>query len=148
MFKVGDKVKIVSFDNKYCNRSGIIKSILEHPLDRERDLFNIEIDVLSAVTTVTFRDILLDDSKKEEKETVAKPERYNSGTIEVWDAINGLGFDFMQGAVVKYIARYKKKNGTDDLKKAVNFLVKMIANNEGQDYYELRKKTIDELTEK
>jgi hypothetical protein len=81
-----------------------------------------------------------------ESETTARPSRYNNGTIEVWDAITGMGFDYMQGAVVKYIARYRHKNGEQDLKKAINYLIKMLAQQTNQDYYELRKKTIDEVT--
>ncbi len=80
-----------------------------------------------------------------EKETVAKPKRYNSGSIEVWDAIQQLGADYLQGNVIKYTMRYKHKNGAEDLKKAVNYLAKMLAEETGEDYYELRKKSLDEL---
>jgi hypothetical protein len=85
------------------------------------------------------------DTSKE-SETTAKPSRYSQGSLEVWDAINQLNFNYMQGAVVKYISRYKHKNGAQDLKKAINYLVKMLAEETKQDYYELRKKSIDEVT--
>jgi hypothetical protein len=93
--------------------------------------------------------VMLKEKKQEtrlESETTAKPTRYNTGDMEVWDAINGMGFNYMQGAVVKYIARYRHKNGIQDLKKAINYLTKMLADESNQDYYELRKKTIDEVT--
>lgn len=80
-----------------------------------------------------------------EKETVAKPTRYNTGSIEVWDAIQQLGADYLQGNVIKYAMRYKHKNKAEDLKKAMNYLAKMLAEETGEDYYEIRKKSIDEL---
>lgn len=93
----------------------------------------------------------LDLSKPEEvvevSETIAKPKRYNNGNIEVWDAIEDLGLNYMQGNVVKYTARYKDKNGAEDLFKAINYLTKMISRETGYNFYELRKLTIDELAD-
>lgn len=80
-----------------------------------------------------------------EKETVAKPKRYSQGSIEVWDAIQQLGADFRQGSIIKYIMRYKHKNKAEDLKKAMNYIAKMLAEETGEDYYELRKKSLDEI---
>jgi hypothetical protein len=80
-----------------------------------------------------------------EKETVAKPLRYNTGSIEVWDAIAQLGADYLQGNVIKYTMRYKHKNKAEDLKKAMNYLAKMLAEETGEDYYELRKRSLDEI---
>lgn len=34
--------------------------------------------------------------------------------------------DFLEGNVIKYISRYKNKNGLDDLKKANNYLLMLI----------------------
>lgn len=84
-------------------------------------------------------------NKPSEKETVAKPTRYNTGSIEVWDAIQQLGADYLQGNVIKYAMRYKHKNKAEDLKKAMNYLAKMLAEETGEDYYEIRKKSLDEL---
>lgn len=83
-----------------------------------------------------------------ELETSAKPSRYNSGSLEVWDAIAQLKFNYMQGNVVKYISRYKDKNGPEDLVKAINYIIKMIAQETGEDYYELHKLTPEELAKR
>lgn len=83
-----------------------------------------------------------------EIETAAKPSRYNRGNLEVWDAIAQLKFDYMQGNVVKYISRYKDKNGPEDLVKAINYIIKMIAQETGEDYYELHKLTPEELAKR
>jgi hypothetical protein len=34
--------------------------------------------------------------------------------------------DFLEGNVIKYISRYKNKNGLDDLKKANSYLIMLI----------------------
>jgi hypothetical protein len=81
-----------------------------------------------------------------EIETVAKPTRYNNGDMELWDGIEALGLDYMQGNVLKYTARYRDKHGSEDLFKALNYLVKMISRETGQDFYELRGRTVDELS--
>lgn len=81
-----------------------------------------------------------------ESETTAKPTRYNTGDIEVWDAIRLLGLDYMQGNVVKYTSRYRNKNGSQDLFKAMNYLVKIMSTELDLDFYDLRTKTVDELS--
>lgn len=37
------------------------------------------------------------------------------------------GLDFMQGNAIKYIARFKKKNGLEDLQKAEDYIRRMKA---------------------
>jgi len=88
------------------------------------------------------------DAFEEQSETAAKPKRYNNGSIEVWDAIDQLGFDYFQGAITKYIARYKDKNGPEDLVKAINYCVKMIAMETKLDYYELHKLSPEQLAKR
>lgn len=83
-----------------------------------------------------------EDAYEEESGT---PSRYNQGDLEVWDAIIGMNLDYMQGNVVKYTSRYKHKNGIQDIKKAINYLIKILAEETGQDYYTLRECTIEEL---
>lgn len=94
---------------------------------------------------VSVKDDVVEVSVGDSHEAVAKPSRYNQGTIEVWDAIHGMGMDFNQGSVTKYLARYKYKHGLQDLHKSLNFLIKIIAIETKQDYYEVRKKSIEEI---
>jgi len=59
------------------------------------------------------------------------PSHYTSNKIECIDYIvDSLGTDgainFCQGNVVKYLHRWKQKNGLEDLKKAQWYLTKMI----------------------
>ena len=56
-----------------------------------------------------------------------KPKHYeNNSTIDVIDFCNIYNLDFTEGNIVKYIVRYKKKNGTKDLYKAKEYLDRLI----------------------
>jgi hypothetical protein len=53
------------------------------------------------------------------------PEHYG-GNWEIGDFIFKQNLDFYQGNVVKYICRYKKKNGIEDLLKAREYINQLI----------------------
>lgn len=59
-------------------------------------------------------------------ESVNHPAHYNAGSMEVIDAIEGLELGFHAGNVIKYVARYKHKNGVEDLRKAAWYLNRLI----------------------
>ena len=46
--------------------------------------------------------------------------------MEVITAIEGLGLDYHQGNVLKYISRYRFKNGMEDLQKAKWYVDRLI----------------------
>lgn len=46
--------------------------------------------------------------------------------IQVWDFVHSNGIGYLAGNVIKYVARYKKKGGTEDLRKAQHYLVKLL----------------------
>ena len=50
------------------------------------------------------------------------PDHYRQGTLEVIDAIEGLALGYREGNCLKYLARYKYKNGVEDLRKAAWYL--------------------------
>lgn len=55
------------------------------------------------------------------------PSHYNTGKIEVMDAIEDWGLDFCEGNVIKYVARAKHKgNELEDLNKAHWYLERLI----------------------
>ena len=66
---------------------------------------------------------------------VNSPPHYNEAGIECIDALAaalGEGFEFyLQGNIMKYLWRYRYKNGTEDLKKAQWYLDKLITEVEG-----------------
>ena len=56
-----------------------------------------------------------------------RPEHYQHGKIEVWDAIVLLRLNYLAGNVVKYLCRYKYKGSRiTDLRKAREYLDKLI----------------------
>lgn len=69
---------------------------------------------------------------------VDSPPHYNNTEIECIEAIaaaTGDGFEYyLQGNIMKYLWRYRYKNGSEDLKKARWYLNKLITEVEG--YYD------------
>ena len=56
---------------------------------------------------------------------------YIKNAIQPWDYMESVmsheGFEaYLQGNVIKYISRYKAKNGVQDLQKAQHYLAKLI----------------------
>lgn len=73
----------------------------------------------------------------EEDNVVEQPSHYTYGGIEVKDYIAAKGFGFRSGNIIKYISRYRHKNGIEDLKKAqevLSCLIYAIENDELQDW--------------
>ena len=65
------------------------------------------------------------------REAVNHPSHYNTGKIEVIDAIDDWKLDFNAGNVVKYVARHQHKtNPLEDLKKARWYLDRLIERTE------------------
>jgi len=60
-----------------------------------------------------------------EKDQVEHPSHYNKG-IEVWDFTTSHNMGFLDGNIVKYISRFRHKNGLQDLYKARQYLDKLI----------------------
>ena len=66
-------------------------------------------------------------------ELVNHPKHYNTGKIEVIDAIMDWELDFIEGNVVKYVARSRHKSSrVGDLKKARWYLDYLIRQLEGE----------------
>lgn len=61
---------------------------------------------------------------------VNHPSHYTQGTMECIDAIEGLGLPFHESQILKYITRWRFKNGVQDLKKARWYLDRLISQNE------------------
>ena len=67
---------------------------------------------------------------KQTMDMVNHPPHYNKAGVETIDAIQAMtgdGFEFyLQGNIMKYLWRYRYKNGVEDLKKAEWYLSKLI----------------------
>ena len=64
--------------------------------------------------------------KKYLEDKVNHPKHYTNGKIEPIDYINGNNMDYLEGNIIKYISRYKFKNGVEDLEKARFYLNMLI----------------------
>lgn len=53
-------------------------------------------------------------------------DHYRTASSQHWDRVAELGLDYFQGQITKYVERWKKKNGVQDLEKARHFLDKYI----------------------
>ena len=53
-------------------------------------------------------------------------DHYKTGGEEHWDRVARLGLDYWQAAITKYVERWKKKGGVQDLQKAGHYLQKYI----------------------
>ena len=64
------------------------------------------------------------------KDNVNKPNHYRKGNVECIDAIKsatGDGYEYyLQGNIIKYMWRYKHKNGLEDLQKAEWYIKELI----------------------
>jgi hypothetical protein len=123
--RIGDTVE---FNNKSAGISvGKILSILG---DNDR----IEFAIYCTDSTggysvnVLFKDIIkVIREEKSMAEEIKKPSRYNKrGKLECWDVIIDQKMDFLEGSVLKYLWRYKEKNGIHDLEKAKVYIDKII----------------------
>lgn len=56
-------------------------------------------------------------------------DHYKSKGIQPWEYIVANNIGFFEGNVIKYITRYKDKNGLEDLKKARHYLDFLIEQN-------------------
>ena len=60
-------------------------------------------------------------------DTMNRPKHYENDTfIDVIDFCNLYKLDFIEGNIIKYIVRYKKKDGVKDLEKALVYLNRLI----------------------
>lgn len=66
-------------------------------------------------------------------DSVNHPTHYTQGKMEVIDAIEGLEAGFHEGNIIKYVARWRYKNGVEDLKKARWYLERLIEQAEYQE---------------
>ena len=51
---------------------------------------------------------------------------YIEKAIQPWDYIIANKMGYLEGNVIKYVSRYKEKNGVEDLIKAAHYLDKLI----------------------
>lgn len=56
------------------------------------------------------------------------PKHYKVGSVEPINLIDSMSLGFYEGNIVKYVSRWKHKNGLEDLRKAQWYLERLIKN--------------------
>lgn len=51
---------------------------------------------------------------------------YKAAAIEPWDYVAANGLGFFEGNAIKYLTRWRAKNGVEDLRKARHYIDKLI----------------------
>lgn len=129
MFKENENVKVIQPDGSLLGY-GVVKSYWHNGTDMYYKI------VMNGVDLVVWEGLLVkvDDAIQEPHpvdDMVNSPNHYRVGGIETLDFIeaklspeefNG----YCLGNVLKYVSRYKQKNGLEDLKKAQFYLNKVI----------------------
>lgn len=70
---------------------------------------------------------------------VNSPKHYTQGEMETITAIEGLGLGYHEGNIIKYVSRYKYKNGIEDLRKAKWYIDRLIFIEEANVYAERKR---------
>lgn len=68
--------------------------------------------------------------KPDKLKNAIEPNHYMKYKIIPLDFILANDIPFVEGNVIKYVCRWKDKNGIEDLKKAISYLEKLIKNEE------------------
>ena len=59
------------------------------------------------------------------------PEHYSQFEIEPFEFIHKNGLGFAEGNIIKYVCRWREKNGVEDLKKAMRYIELLIEGERG-----------------
>ena len=70
---------------------------------------------------------------------VYQPEHYKQWPMEPWTFIMLNNLPFSEGSIIKYVMRWRKKNGIEDLQKARRILDMMIELEENRELYTPQK---------
>lgn len=150
-FKVGQLVRIKSKSIRYDKNKGIVYDEVTHSNIGSETIINridtdIEVKSMSSRNSA-IRDVYvcngsyylkrdlepIETCNDITEDIVNRPNHYKHGDIEVIDYISAVtssiedGYEgYLVGNILKYVSRYMKKNGVEDLKKAEYYLKDLI----------------------
>lgn len=133
MFKVGDKVTVTEHNIKsYIGLQGVITEISDGPYPISVNLGNVGNHAISPQQ-------LTNDDKPSESEQdtglIDKQEHYTANGIQPIDLMKqnftSEAFQgFLEGNIIKYVLRHRRKNKVEDLRKAMTYLTWLIEEEE------------------
>jgi|DEB0MinimDraft_3_1074331.scaffolds.fasta_scaffold07511_7 hypothetical protein len=68
--------------------------------------------------------------------TQINPAHYSKYKIEPWDFIYENNLGFAEGNIIKYVCRWREKNGIEDLNKAATYIQMLIDKAKTEEYSE------------
>lgn len=89
-----------------------------------------EVKVLDWEITERNYEETVDRPIRSENDKIHHPKHYTQG-IECWDYIVSHEMGYLEGNIIKYITRYKDKDGLNDLLKARAYLDRLIKKAQG-----------------
>lgn len=79
-----------------------------------------------ATDGTTTSTLMAGEAVREAWDTVTRPKHYAGLTPEPIDVIESWALGYHEGNVVKYVARWRAKGGVEDLRKAAEYLRRLI----------------------
>jgi hypothetical protein len=107
--------------------SPILREAKTMPSDTKREKMNEQKDRIVKMNCIDESDL----NRVGKLSDPTSPSHYTGQAIEPIEYIAANKLDFCEGNVVKYITRWKHKNGIEDLEKArvyIDFLINMVKN--------------------
>ena len=109
----------------------IEESLIEEVENLNDDLFQ-ESDIAYAEEAIERETNEVEDDTMNNYTNKINPTYYGTD-FDVIDFCQKNNLDFMQGNVIKYVTRYKEKNGKEDLLKAMKYIERMLKENYKED---------------
>lgn len=119
------KLKVIELYNK-----GYGPTEIGQEVGRSQSAISVLLKRLAAEGRIEKREIKENVKNRKKPEAVNHPAHYNIGNIECIDYIDDVlqdDYGFYIGNIIKYVARYKGKNGLEDLKKAKWYLDRLVS---------------------
>lgn len=111
-----------AFADKWSNEKAFTEGTIAYDVTKEFEKTKVVLtDVDDPRPAATFEQV------EAWVDNINRPKHYTQG-IETWDYISSQGLGYMEGNIIKYITRYKHKNGREDLLKAQAYLNKLLEN--------------------
>lgn len=118
--KIGSKVKILSYAmSDYIGAVGEVTGF-------NGDYFTVSCDKLAPAYFDREELELLAEPEKNSLSTQVGGSHYKNFAIQPIEFVHKNNLNFIQGNVIKYICRYKDKNGIEDLKKVKHYVDMLI----------------------
>lgn len=80
-----------------------------------------------------FHEYIAQPSKVSARDKQVGGNHYKGGTMQPVDVIDAFGLNFYEGSALKYLLRWRKKNGVEDLQKCVHYLEMLIEREQKND---------------